>query len=287
MEGLIQSVFDGVDIAAVLLLISLGLVVIFGLLGVVNMAHGELIMIGSYAAYYSAQLHLNFFIGVIFAFIITAILGGVIEILVIRRLYQSPENTILATYAISLLLERFAYYIFGSSAKNVAMPLKGQFTFLGASIPYYNLIVITLSLAILGGLILLLRKTQLGLQIRAITDNRSMSSALGNNTHQIDTMVFAFGAGIAGVAGALLAPTISVVSDLGQSYLNQSFMTVIMGGTASVFGTSLSAFIIGEAQSIIANFTDAVIATILIFVLMIIIIRFKPEGIISRKGARQ
>lgn len=286
MEGLLQSIFDGVNIAAVLLIISLGLVIIFGLLGVVNMAHGELIMIGAYSAYYISKLHLNFIVGIIVAFLVTAALGGIIEVLIIKRLYRSPENTILATYAISLLLERGAYYLFGSSAKNVPMPVRGHFDILGASIPYYNLIVIFLSLTILGSIILLLRKTQLGLQIRAIMDNRSMSMSLGNNTRMIDTLVFSLGAGIAGIAGALLAPTISVVSDLGQSYLNQSFMTVILGGVSSVLGTSISSFIIGEAQSIIANFSDAVIATILIFALMIIIIRFKPEGIISKKEVR-
>lgn len=286
MTGLIQSIFDGVNVAAILLLVSLGLVIIFGLLKVVNMAHGELIMIGSYTAYYVSQLKINFLVGIVIAFIVTALLGALIEVLIIKRLYASPENTILATYGISLLLERFAYYTFGSSAKNVPMPIRGHLTLLGASIPYYNLIVIFLSLIILVAILLTLKKTQIGLQIRAITDNRSMSNALGNNTKKIDTLVFAFGAGIAGIAGALIAPTISVVSDLGQTYLNQSFMTVILGGVSSIFGTSLSAVIIGEAQSILSNFTDAVIATIAIFAMMIVIIRFKPEGIISKRRGR-
>lgn len=286
MQGLIQSIFDGLDIAAVLLLISLGLVIIFGLLGVINMAHGELIMLGAYVAYYIEQFHINFFIGIVAAFVITAIVGAVIETLIVKRLYGNPENTILATYAVSLLLERMAYYLFGSSGKNVSIPVKGNIKVLGASIPYYNMIVIAFSLIILAAVVLFFKKTTLGLQIRAITDNRQMSNALGINTRTIDTLVFSLGAGIAGISGALLAPTVSVVSTLGQSYVNQSFMTVILGGVSSIIGTSFSSFLIGEAQSIIANFTDAVIAMIAIFALIIIVIRFKPEGLISKKGTR-
>lgn len=287
MQGLIQSIFDGINDASILLLTSLGLVIIFGLLGVVNMAHGELIMVGSYVMYFiTAQQKMSFIIGLIASFIVTAVIGAVIEIVVVKKLYASPEETILATYALSLLLERIVYYTFGSSAKNVPMPIKGNFTLLGASIPYYNLIVIFISVLVLISTVMFFFKSKAGLQIRAITNNRQMSDALGINTNKIDTLTFAYGAGLAGVAGALLAPTISVVSTLGQQYVNQAFMTVIFGGVSSIFGTSLSAVIIGEAQSIIANFSNAVIAAILMFAIVIIMIRVKPEGLMTKKGSR-
>lgn len=284
MSSFIQNFITGIDTAALLMVAALGLVIVFGLMNVINMAHGELIMIGAYMTYYTTGvLKLPYAVGLVTAFIVTACIGIIIEIFIIKRLYSKPTETLLATYALSLIFERIIYFIFKAETKNVPMPVQGTMVIGGITIPCYNIFVIIFSICLLLLTIFIFNKTSFGKKIRAITQNRSMTECLGIETSRVDTWTFGYGSGLAGVAGALLAPVISVTPSLGAPYLTESFMTVVVGGVQSVVGAAIGSGIVGEARTLIGGFTSTVAAKILVFCIIIVIIRFKPEGLFTKE----
>jgi urea transport system permease protein len=279
-----QNLISGLNTSAILLLCALGLVIIFGLMNVINMAHGELIMLGAYMTYFTTnRLGLVFAAGLIAAFMVAGLIGALIEILVIKKFYSQPTETILATFAISLVLERSVYLVFGAETRNIPMPIPGTMHIMGVAIPYYNIFVILFAAALLAALILIFMKTKFGKKIRAITQNRSMTECLGVEVRRVDTWTFAFGAALAGLAGAMLSPLVSVTSGMGAPYLTESFMTVVVGGVQSVLGAALGAGIVGESRTILGGLTNAVAAKIMICLMIILIIRLRPEGLFSRK----
>lgn len=283
MTAFVSQLVNGLNQSAILLIATLGLVIIFGLMNVINMAHGEMIMIGGFTAYIvTSVFHLPFVIAIIASFIVTAAFGAVLEIVIIKKLYAKPTETILATYAVSILITEAARIIWPLS-QNVDMPLPGKLNIGGVVIPYYNIFVICMAIALLTFTIIFFKRTRFGKKITAITQHRQMAECMGITTSRIDTMTFAYGAGLAGISGCILVPTIGVSYDMGSTYLTNSFLTVVVGGVQSLIGVAASAGIIGEGRTILAGFTDDTWAKIMIFLGAIVILRFKPEGLFQRE----
>ncbi len=282
MLGLLIA--NGINSSALLLLSALGLVIIMGHMKVVNLAHGELIMVGAYITYYtSTVLKLPYIFSIIGAFLVTGLLGVAIERLVIRKLYGKASETLLATYALSLVIQQTVRFLSGPELKYVNIPLDGTLEFGGVTIPYYNLLILLVAVLALLTTWLLIYKTTLGKQIRAITENRTMTGCLGINTQRIDTVTFSYGTALAGLAGAMLAPIRTVSPFMGVQYLTDAFLNVVIGGLDSLFGTAFSAGIIGESITILGGYWNDVGAKILVFFIIIILIRFKPEGLFAKE----
>lgn len=284
MSDFMQQVANGMNLAALLLIAALGLVIIFGLMNVINMAHGELIMIGAYTTYYtSTVLHFPFFLAMVIAFLVSAVIGILIEIVIIKKLYSKPTETLLATFALSIVFVQVVQLIFSPEIKYVAMPISGITKIGPVDIPNYNIFVIFVAIAVLVITGLLFQKTKFGKTMRAVTQNRQMVECLGIATSTVDTWTFAYGAGLAGLAGAIMAPINSVSPTMGSAYLTDSFMTVVVGGVQSIIGTALGSGIVGESRTILAGYSNEILAKILVFLLIIVIIRFKPEGLFAKE----
>lgn len=284
MSVFISQFINGLNMVALLLLPALGLAIIFGLMKVINMAHGELIMIGAYATYFTTTiLGAPFWIGIIVAFLVSAILGILIEVVVIKKLYSKPTETLLATYALSIILEQVIRSIFSPEIKYVAMPIEGNLTIGTVIIPYYNIFAIVIALAVLLITGLIFKNTVFGKQMRAITQNRQMAECLGIATSRVDTWTFAYGAGLAGLAGAIISPVNSITPSMGGTYLTDSFMTVVVGGVQSIVGTAIGSSIVGESRTLLAGYSNEIFAKIVVFLMVIVIIRFKPEGLFAKE----
>lgn len=282
MELLISQLINGASVSAMLFVSALGLVIIFGLMDVVNMAHGELIMLGAYITYFATTVfHAPFLAAMLLAFIFTGIFGALIEIVLIKKLYGKVAETLLATFALSIILQQVVRMLMGPEDKFVGLPMEGSLTIGGIIIPHYNLFLIVVSALILAATLALFFKTSFGMQLRAVTKNRNMSQCLGINTARIDTMTFAFGSGLAGLAGALLAPVKSIMPYMGTSYIVDGFLTVVLGGFTSIVGTAASSVVISESVTAMAGFMSEITAKILVFFIIIILIRFKPEGLFT------
>jgi len=283
MATLVSQIVNGLNQSAVLLIAALGLLIIFGLMNVINMAHGEMIMIGGFCAYIATGiLHLPFFIAIVIAFIVTALFGALTEIIIIKRLYAKPTETILATYALSIILTEVARIIWPLS-QNVPMPIPGVLNFGNVAIPYYNIFVVSISIGLLVFTIFFFKSTKFGKEVSAITQNRQMAECLGIKTSTIDTFTFAYGAGLAGIAGCVLAPTTGVSYTMGSVYLTDSFLTVVLGGVQSIVGVAASSGIMGEGRTVLAGFSNETWAKITIFMAVIVLLRFKPEGLFQKE----
>lgn len=277
------QIVNGLNQSAVLLIATLGLVIIFGLMNVINMAHGEMIMVGAFVTYITTRiLHLPFLFAVLLSFFVTALFGALTEIIIIKKLYSKPTETILATYALSIVLKEAARILWPLS-QNVNMPLPGKIAIGGVIIPCYNIFVMLMAFGLLVFTIIVFKFTKIGKQMGAITQNRQMTECLGIKTSTIDTLTFSYGAGLAGLAGCILAPTTGVSYNMGSNYLTDAFMTVVVGGVQSLIGTAFSSTIIGEGRTILAGVSNDTWAKIIIFMVVIILIRFKPEGLFSQE----
>ncbi|MBP1561423.1 MAG: urea ABC transporter permease subunit UrtB [Oscillospiraceae bacterium] len=283
MGTFLSQFVNGLNQASILLIATMGLVIIFGYMNVTNMAHGSMIMLGGVSAYILMEvIGLPFGVAIAGAFIITALIGMLIEKLLIKRLYSKPTETILATYAISIILTEIVRLKYPLS-QNVHMPLPGAFKLGSVTIPYYNIFVGIFSIAILVFTLFLFRKTTFGKKLGSVTQNRTMTECLGIKTASVDTLTFGYGAGLAGIAGCVLAPTTGVSYDMGSTYLTDTFMTNVVGGIQSFFGTAVSSVIIGEGRTVMAGFLNETWAKIIIFMIVIVIIRLKPEGLFTKE----
>ncbi len=284
MESFFALFLNGLNSSALILMAALGMVVICGLMNVINLAHGELIMIGAYTAYCITQkAGMSFAVALPAAFAVSAAVGAAMELAVIRRLTGRPAETMLATFGISVVLQQMANLIFGAQSQYVAIPIPGNFSLGHVVVPYYNVFTILFVTAVLAGTVLLMKKTRFGRRVRAITQNRSMAECLGIDSAHVDTMTFAFGSGLAGLAGALAAPVKSVSPFMGGPYLINSFLTSVVGGIASFFGTTVGSLLVGESTALLGGLTNDVLASILVFLIIIAIIRFKPEGLFAKE----
>lgn len=283
MATFLSQVINGLNQASILLIATMGLVIIFGYMNVTNMAHGSMIMVGGVSAYVLMEvMGLPFGVAVAGSFLITALIGMLIEKVIIKKLYTKPTETILATYAVSLILTELVRLKYPLS-QNVHMPLPGAFRIGSVTIPYYNIFVGIFAILILVFTLFLFRKTTFGKKLGSVTQNRTMTECLGIKTASVDTLTFGYGAGLAGVAGCILAPTTGVSYDMGSTYLTDTFMTNVVGGVQSFFGTAVSSFIIGEGRTVTAGFLNETWAKIIIFMIVIVIIRFKPEGLFTKE----
>ena len=283
--GISQAFVDGLSVSAILLIAALGLSIIFGFMRVINMAHGELIMIGAYTTYLvSTVAELPFYIAIIASFIVSALVGVLMEVTVIRRLYGRPLETILATFGLSIILQQIIKIIFGTGAKSVTNPIPGSIQLGDIVLPHFRLFIISICIALILFTAYLLTKTKLGTKIRTVSQNRQMSECLGINTARVDMYTFAYGCGLAGIAGAVLAPLKTISPTMGFDYLIDSFMVVVIGGIGSIAGTTLGSIIIGESQQLLSTVGTETMAKILVFVLIILVIRFRPEGLFKKGG---
>ena len=283
MATFLSQVINGLNQASILLIATMGLVIIFGYMNVTNMAHGSMIMVGGVSAYVLMEVvGLPFGVAIAGAFLITALIGMLIEKVIIKKLYSKPTETILATYAVSLILTELVRLKYPLS-QNVHMPLPGAFRIGSVTIPYYNIFVGIFAILILVFTLFLFRKTTFGKKLGSVTQNRTMTECLGIKTASVDTLTFGYGAGLAGVAGCILAPTTGVSYDMGSTYLTDTFMTNVVGGVQSFFGTAVSSFIIGEGRTVTAGFLNETWAKIIIFMIVIVLIRFKPDGLFTKE----
>jgi urea transport system permease protein len=292
----VGNVFHGLSLGSVLLLAAVGLAITFGVMGVINMAHGELVMIGAYTTFMVQEVFRNYFPGAFDFSILVAIpaaflvagAGGVaIERGVIRYLYGRPLETLLATWGLSLILQQLMRTIFGPTNQEVGNPswMSGAVEVTGGLVLTYNrLWIIAFSLMVLLSLLILLKKTAFGLQMRAVTQNRAMASSMGIRTGLVDALTFGLGSGIAGMAGVAISQIDNVSPNLGQNYIIDSFMVVVFGGVGNLWGTLVGAFTLGIVNKFMEPFTGTVLAKILVLVAIILFIQKRPRGLFALKG---
>ena len=286
--------FTGVSLGSILLLAALGLAITYGLMGVINMAHGELMMIGAYTTYVVQNLFRRadafewYLLGAVpAAFVVAALVGMILERAVIRWLYGRPLETLLATWGISLILIQGARTVFGAQNVPVENPawMSGGITLLANLVlPWNRIMIIAFAAAVLVAMWLLLTRTRLGLFVRGVTQNREMASCVGVPTARVDTLAFGLGAGVAGLAGCALSQLGNVGPDLGQSYIVDSFMVVVFGGVGQLAGTVYAALLLGFGNKVLESWAGAVIAKIVVLVFIIVFIQRKPQGLFALKG---
>jgi urea transport system permease protein len=290
-----QNVWYGISLGSVLLLAAIGLAITFGVMGVINMAHGEMVMLGAYTTFVVQEVIRNhapgvfdasLFIALPLAFLVAATAGLVIERLVIRPLYGRPLETLLATWGVSLILQQSIRMIFGPTNREVGNPswASGAFDVGHLSITFNRLWLVLFSFAVFFALHLLLNRTWFGLQVRAVTQNRRMASAIGIRTPWIGALTFALGSGIAGIAGVGLSQIDNVAPDLGQSYIIDSFMIVVFGGVGNLWGTLVAAMTLGTVNKLLEPFAGAVLGKILVLVFIILFIQKRPRGLFALRG---
>lgn len=279
-------VVTGLSIASILLLVALGLAIIYGVTGVINLAHGELVMIGAYCAW---ALQSFFGIGLLASlpliFLATASLGWIIDRVVIRHLYNRPLDTILATWGIGVMAQQAVRLLAGGELRYVEMPeaMNHPVSVLGVEIPIFRIFILGLAVALFGFTWFLIFRTSLGLKLRAITQSREIASCFGINSNRIYGLTFAYGAGLAGLAGAVVSPLKSVAPEMGTTYVVDAFMVVVLGGVESLVGSVASAFIIGQSSSAVAFYANDTIAKALVLLFIVILIRFRPQGLFAAK----
>lgn len=293
---ILGEAFSGLSLGSILLLAALGLAITFGLLGVINMAHGEMLMLGAYSTYVvqlmfqryaPGALELYPLVALPVAFFVTAVIGMALERTVIRHLYGRPLETLLATWGISLMLIQLVRLVFGAQNVEVANPewLSGGIQVLpNLVLPYNRIVIIAFALFVVVLTWLLLNKTRLGLNVRAVTQNRNMAACCGVPTGRIDMMAFGLGSGIAGLGGVALSQIGNVGPDLGQSYIIDSFLVVVLGGVGQLAGSVMAAFGLGIANKILEPQIGAVLGKILILALIILFIQKRPQGLFALKG---
>jgi urea transport system permease protein len=295
---LVQNAWYGLSLGSVLLLAAIGLAITFGVMGVINMAHGEMVMIGAYVTFviqelarttfaaYPDLLEYSLVMAVPAAFVIAGLVGMLIERGIIRFLYGRPLETLLATWGLSLILQQAVRTAFGPTNREVSNPswMSGAFEVGHLAITYNRLWIICFTMAVFVALLAMLRLTRLGLEMRAVTQNRTMAASMGIRTGRIDALTFGLGSGIAGIAGVALSQIDNVSPNLGQGYIIDSFMVVVFGGVGNLWGTLVGALTLGVANKFLEPLAGAVLGKIAILVLIILFIQKRPRGLFALKG---
>jgi urea transport system permease protein len=290
--GAVETLFFGLSLGSVLVLSAIGLAITFGVMGVINMAHGELMMLGAYTTYVMQLIMPNHIgtsivVAIPAAFLVAGVTGILIERGIVRFLYGRPLETLLATFGLSLILQQVVRDVFSANNRPVVAPswLTGSLQINEAlSITYNRLATILFMLFVFGILSLVLNRTRLGLQVRAVAQNRSMAKAMGVRTDWVDALTFGLGSGIAGVAGVALSQLTNVGPNLGQSYIVDSFMVVVFGGVGNLWGTLIGGMSLGVINKILEPFAGAVLGKIIVLVCLILFIQRRPRGIFPQKG---
>jgi urea transport system permease protein len=291
----VQNAWYGLSLGSVLLLAAIGLAITFGVMGVINMAHGEMVMIGAYVTFMVQEyirtsspglFDYSLLIAVPIAFVVAGLIGILIEQSIIRFLYGRPLETLLATWGLSLILQQAVRTVFGPTNREVGAPswMSGTFSVGQINITYGRLWIIVFTMAVFVGLLGLLRFTRLGLEMRAVTQNRAMAASMGIRTARVDALTFGLGSGIAGIAGVALSQIDNVSPNLGQGYIIDSFLVVVFGGVGNLWGTLVAALSLGIANKFLEPFAGAVLAKIAILVFIILFIQKRPRGLFALKG---
>jgi urea transport system permease protein len=290
-----QNIVYGLSLGSVLLLAAIGLAITFGVMGVINMAHGEMVMIGAYVTFVVQEwIRINnpglfdwsLAIAVPLAFLVAGAVGVAIERGIIRFLYGRPLETLLATWGLSLILQQAVRTMFGPTNREVGAPgwMSGSFELGQLSITYSRLYIFIFSMLVFAALLFVLRFTRFGLEMRAVTQNRPMAASMGIRTSRVDALTFGLGSGIAGMAGVALSQIDNVSPNLGQSYIIDSFLVVVFGGVGSLFGTLVGAMSLGIANKILEPYAGAVLGKIVLLIVIILFIQKRPRGLFALKG---
>lgn len=284
--GLMQG-FAGLSLFAVLLLMGLGLAIIFGQMGVINMAHGEFLMAGAYSAYLTQQVvtdtTASLFLAIPFAFLVAGLLGLALEVGVIRWMYHRPLDTLLVTVGVGMVLRQLAKDLFGAQGDAVFTPdwVDGHLTVFDYNWPYVRILTIALALAGLAGLAALLRYTSFGRQIRATVQNRDLAETVGVATRTVDRVTFFVGSGLAGLGGVAVALSAGTNPGVGTTYIIPAFLVVVAGGLGQLRGTVIAAFVIGVLMAFLTDWLSASMAQVVIFALVVIFLQLRPQGLFT------
>lgn len=294
MDVLLSQIFNGLSVSSILLLIALGLAITFGLMNVINMAHGELIMAGAYVAYVTQSIFakyvdveffgLYFFLAIPLAFLVSALMGLIMERFLIRFLYGRPLDSLLATWGVSMILQQVARSIFGAPNVDVVSPrwLNGGIELMaGLQLPYKRIFIIGLVALCIVGMYCYIYRSSAGRKMQAVMQNRDMAACLGIPTRKVDAMTFALGSGLAGVAGCSLALLGSIGPSIGTYYIVDAFMVVVLGGVGKLVGTVAGALAIGMINTAFEYGTTASVGKVLVFSLVILFLQLKPSGLVS------
>jgi urea transport system permease protein len=287
-----ETLFFGLSLGSVLVLAAIGLAITFGVMGVINMAHGELMMLGAYTTYLVQQampgaMEYSVLVAIPAAFLMSGAFGIAIERLVIRFLYGRPLETLLATFGVSLILQQLVRTTISAQNVTVENPawMSGSLQINPAlSITYNRIYIIAFALLVFVALLLVLKRTALGLQVRAVSQNRAMARAMGVRSARVDALTFGLGSGIAGVAGVALSQLTNVGPNMGQSYIIDSFMVVVFGGVGNLWGTLIAGLTLGVANKVLEPWSGAVLAAILVLVFIILFIQKRPRGLFPQRG---
>ncbi|GCE44487.1 MULTISPECIES: urea ABC transporter permease subunit UrtB [Rhodococcus] len=289
MDVVIGQLFTGLSIGSILLLAALGLSLTFGQMGVINMAHGEFIMAGSYTAYVVQQVVSSatgsLFVSLLVGFVVGGAMGVLLEVTLVKRMYHRPLDTLLVTFGVGLILQQLARDVFGAPAVNVAAPdwLSGGVEILGAVVPKTRLFILVLAVVAVVALSLAMQKSSMGRRIRAVVQNRDLAETSGISSRRTDVTTFFIGSGLAGVAGVALTLIGSTSPTIGQSYLIDAFLVVVVGGLGQMKGAVIAAFALGILNSFVEYSTTASIAKVIVFVVIVVFLQVRPQGLFAVK----
>jgi urea transport system permease protein len=286
VDQLFEQIITGLSIGSILLLVALGLSIIYGSMGIINLAHGEFVMLGAYTAWL-LQTHfgLGLLASLIPIFVAVAVIGWIIERFALSLLNNRPLDTILATWGVGIMLQQAVRLMVGSELRYVQLPpsLSDSMDVFGLSVSSYRVFLLIVAIALFAVTWLLMNRTTIGMKLRAIMQDRSIAASFGINAKRVYGLTFAYGAGLAGLAGALVSPLKSVSPDMGTGYVVDAFMVVVLGGVQSLAGTVASAFLLGELSGAIAFLQNDTVAKALVLLSIVMLIRFRPEGLFTTR----
>ncbi|HUJ70490.1 MAG: urea ABC transporter permease subunit UrtB [Syntrophorhabdales bacterium] len=292
MEAVLSQLFNGLSLSSILLLVALGLSITFGIMGLINFAHGEFLMIGAYVAYvmqrfiFGGHTGLSFLVSLPAAFVVASMIGLIVERVLIRFLYGRPYESILATWGLSLILQQGARNVFGANNVDVSAPLwlqGGVRLLAGFQLPYSRIFILSLAVAAILGMYFYVNYSVSGRRMRAVMQNRAMSACMGVNTRKVDSLTFAIGSGIAGIAGCAVSLLGSIGPSTGQNYIVDAFMVVVLGGVGNLAGTIAGALMIGLTNPLFEYVTTSSMGKVIVFTLVIVFLQWKPSGLFSLK----
>jgi urea transport system permease protein len=286
MHFFLEQVLTGLSIGSILMLVALGLSIIYGTIGVINLAHGEFIMLGAYAAWaLKTFAGLSLLPGLVLIFLGVGLFGWLVERILLRRLYRRPLDTILATWGIGVVLQQVVRLTAGGELRYVELPpsMASSVSIFGVEISAYRIFIFVVAALLFLISWFIMNRTTFGLKLRAVVQDRNVASCFGINADRIYSLTFAYGAGLAGLAGAIVSPLKSVSPEMGTGYVVDAFMVVVLGGVQSLFGTVISAFTLGEVTGAIAFLQNDTIAKATVLILIISVIRFRPQGLFVAK----
>jgi urea ABC transporter permease protein UrtB len=280
METLLLALLNGLTLVSILVLVGLGMAIIFGMMGVINLAHGEFITLGAFTLIWVQSWGGNYWMGLALAPVVGAAFGFLLEVLIIRHLYSRPLDIILATWGVSLIIQKVLELIFGSASQPVISPFEGAVPIFGISCPAYRIFLIVFVAVVIGACVLVFRRSQFGTNLRAVIQNREMAEALGINTKRVYRLSFVAGAALAALGGVLVAPIVTVYASVGVTFLSKAFFVVIVGGTGTIAGVVAGSSLIGFLETFFNYTIHPSLGRALVLILAIVLFRFRPQGLV-------